>query len=294
MIIPAHDAAAVIARALDSVRGQTFSDWEVIVADDGSSDDTAERARATGVPKAVVATERNVGPAGARNRALREATGELVAFLDADDEWLPEYLERQVARYDAERGRRDLPPVGIVACDARRPEGGPTYLTEGEREQHLPLDRLDLERVLRRTPIYISALVPRAAVEQVGGFDEDLFGTEDHDLWVRILERGHRVVLQREVLCVYHQPEGSVSSNLTRQAANNQLTYERALDRGHLPDDLRRVARRELRYNRAMEAVASAVRDRRPGKLGRALPGALLVAVTNVRHWGSWMRALRS
>lgn len=294
VIIPAHDSGAVIGRALRSVDRQTYRDFEVIVADDASGDDTAEQARATGIPKAVVATERNLGPAGARNRALREATGELVAFLDADDEWLPTYLERMLGRYDAERERKGAAPVGIVACDARVRGESSTYLELCEREHRLPVDPPDLARTLRRNAIYISALVPRDVLDEIGGFDEALFGTEDHDLWLRILERGYRAVLQREVLCVYHRPEGSISSNLARQAANNQLTYKRALDRGRLPADLRRIARRELRYNRAMEGVAVAVRERRLGTLGRVLPDAVLVALTNVGRWGSWIRAMRS
>jgi glycosyltransferase involved in cell wall biosynthesis len=292
VIIPAYDSAAVIERTLGSVAAQTYRDFEVIVADDASTDDTAERARATGLAT-VVSTGRNTGPAGARNRALQEAGGELVAFLDADDEWLPTYLERQVARYDAEVSRPG-PPVGIVACDARLPGAAETYLEVCEREHRLPLEPLDLERILRRNCIYVSALVPRDAVQEIGGFDPDLFGTEDHDLWIRILETGRRAVLNREVLCVYHQPEGSISSNLARMAANNQKTYERALRRGRLNARQQRLARRELRYNRAMEAVAAAILDRRPAALPRALPGAVVVAVTNLPRWRGWARALRS
>src|SRR5205814_6279167 len=84
VVMPAHNAAAHIGQALDSVAAQTFTDWEVIVCDDASSDDTAElacgRERVT-----VIVNERNAGPAESRNRALAHARGELVAFLDADD-----------------------------------------------------------------------------------------------------------------------------------------------------------------------------------------------------------------
>src|SRR3954465_6482790 len=118
IVIPAYNAAAVIAGAVRSVQAQTYSDWELIVADDGSADGTAERAEALGA--VVVRAERNGGPAAARNLALRHAAGELVAFLDADDRWLPDYLETPVARYHAEPA-----PVGLLACDAyiETPEG---------------------------------------------------------------------------------------------------------------------------------------------------------------------------
>jgi glycosyltransferase involved in cell wall biosynthesis len=292
VIIPAYDSAAVIGRALESVRAQTYTDVEVLVADDASADDTADRAEATGVPARVVRAERNGGPAAARNLALRHATGELVAFLDADDEWLPPFLERLVARYDAERAASGA-PVGIVACDARIAGSDETYLEQAERVQHLAVEPLTLERVLRRNCVYIAALVPRAAGEEVGWFAEELFGTEDHDLWLRILETGRRAVVEREVLAVYHQPSGSISSNLPRMGENNRRTYERALERGRLDARLERVARRELRYNRALQAVAAARFDRRPGSLLRALPSAAFVAATRPEHWRDWARALR-
>lgn len=292
VIIPAYRAAAVIGRTLDSVRAQTFADWEVIVADDVSGDDTAATAEAHAARPVVVATDRNCGPAGARNRALREASGELVALLDADDEWMPTYLESQVRRHDEESARSGA-PVGFVACDARIRQ------LDGELAPHTyleqfrdPCEPLTVERLLKRNCVFISALVPRAAGDAVGWFDEGLFGTEDHDLWLRILETGRRGVLNREVLATYSHGEGSVSARISRMGANNQKTYLRALERGHLTPAQEQLARRELRYNRAMEAVAAAWFERRPGALARALPTAVGVAATRRQHWGDWARVL--
>src|SRR3954453_22349261 len=116
----AYNAAAVIDESVGSVLAQRYSDWELIVDDDASTDDTVAHLEAYGDRVRVVRAERNGGPAAARNLALSHAGGELVAFLDADDRWLPHYLETQVARYDAEPG-----PVGLLACDAyiETPEG---------------------------------------------------------------------------------------------------------------------------------------------------------------------------
>jgi glycosyltransferase involved in cell wall biosynthesis len=291
VVIPAYDSAAVIGRALRSVQAQTYGDWEVVVADDASSDDTAERAAGAGAR--VVRSQRNLGPAGARNLALGAGSSELVAFLDADDEWLPGYLEAQVARYDAERSRLG-PAVGLVACNARvRLADGRapfTYLDQF-RDRCEPLT---LERVLRRNCVYISALVPRAVGHEVGWFDAGLFGTEDHDLWIRILETGRRAVLNRDPLAVYSRDGASVSSNIARMAVNNQKTYRAALRRGALPPRARRIARAELRYNRAMEVVASAWFERRPAALARSLPLAAFVAATRPGHWAEWLRVLRA
>jgi glycosyltransferase involved in cell wall biosynthesis len=292
VIVPAHNASDVIEGAIASVRSQTYSDWEVVVADDASSDDTARRAETAGAR--VVRLQANLGPAGARNAALAEATGELVAFLDADDEWLPNYLEHQVARYDAESGRSG-DPVGVVACDAklRSPDGTlaeHTYLDQFRKS----VEPLTLERVLSRNCVYISALVPRAAGEQVGWFDEDLFGTEDHDLWIKILETGHRAVLNREVLAVYARAPNSISQDIARQGANNQKTYRRALERGRLSAGARRIAKRELRYNRALEAAARAWFNRDARAALRAAPTLAWVAVSRPGRWRDWASVLRA
>jgi glycosyltransferase involved in cell wall biosynthesis len=293
VIVPAHDSAAWIDETLASVAAQTYGDWELIVADDASSDDTAERASRHPAGARVVGSERNLGPAGARNLALEHALGELVAFLDADDLWLPGYLESQVARFDAEAARPG-PPVGLVACDARLrgPDGDlpGTYLGQFRRA----VEPLTLERVLARNCIYVSTLVPAAVGAEVGWFAPELFGTEDHDLWVRILETRRRAVLNDEVLAVYRKGAGSVSSNIARQGANNQKTYRRALDRGRLTRRQARVARRELRYNRAMEAMAAAWFDRSPGRAVRSLPNMVWVALTRPDQWREWFAVLRT
>src|SRR4051812_22772463 len=145
VIVPAHEAAGTIAATLDSVAEQRFGDWEVIVADDGSSDATAEIVEGHLVGARLVRSPAARGPAAARNAALRHAGGELVAFLDADDTWLPAYLGRQVARYEAEQAAGG-PPVGMVAWDARVRLGAAdqpfTYVEQARREQHVPVEPL--------------------------------------------------------------------------------------------------------------------------------------------------------
>jgi glycosyltransferase involved in cell wall biosynthesis len=92
VIIPLYNKGAYIGRALDSVFAQTFQDYEVIVIDDGSTDDGPERVASYTDERLHLIRQANAGPGAARNRGIREAKGKYVAFLDADDEWLPEYL----------------------------------------------------------------------------------------------------------------------------------------------------------------------------------------------------------
>lgn len=297
VIIPAHNAAAYLPDTLGSVRAQTFGDWEVVAVDDGSTDDTWELLEAASDQPGVSALRNPAaeGPAAARNRALDHASGEVAVFLDADDLLMPRYLENQLAALD--RAREAGRKVGIVACDARLldPDG---YASHTYFSLIRDLDQpLTLERVLYRNPIYICSLVPVEIGESVGWFDPELFGTEDFGLWVKILEAGHEAILNPEPLAVYRRRAGSVSSNIPRQAVNNRKVYELALDRGRLSPRARRIARRAIRYNRAMEAVARlrfSPAERSVRELLRAAPLLVWVALSNPRWWGQWIAVLRT
>ena len=298
VIIPTHNAGDVLGQALESVRRQTYRDWEIVVVDDGSEDGTRELLQTAGGDLRSLHREQAGGPAIARNLALANATGELVAFLDADDLLLPRYLESQIARYTA-ASREPGAEVGLVCCDAR-------IMVGARFAPHTHLQRVPgggapvtLERVLRRNPIYVSCLVPRAVGDAVGWFDAELFGTEDLGLWIKILEAGYRAVVNEEVLAVYRRNGATVSSNIASQGANNRLAYELALGRGRLSPAQRRIARRAIRYNRAMEEVALLRFARRgarpsPARIARMLPLLARVALCNPRLWREWLRLLRS
>ena len=293
VIMPAYNAAAFVGTALRSLQEQTYGDWEAIVADDASADGTLEAVAALADPRIRgTRSDVNLGPAGARNLAARHATGELVALLDADDAWLPTYLERMVAVFDA------APHAVLVGCDARVVQHGVTL----ERTYLAALPSHDpptLDLLLRTNFVYVSAMFRRAAAEEVGWFSTELFGTEDHDLWIRLLEGGGRAVIVEEPLAVYQMADGSVSANLARQAWSYRRGLERALERGRLTAAQQRTVRSELRYYRAMEAVANArfqtqrpVADRAAG-LARALPDLVWVSLTRPDKWRAWARALR-
>lgn len=298
VIVPAHNAAPFIEQALESVRRQTYRDWEIVVVDDGSRDGTWELLKSAGAGVRCFRRECAGGPAVARNLALHEASGQFVAFLDADDLLLPCYLESQLACYE-EATRRRQGEVGLVTCDARILIGEEYALyTHAERisDRYAPIT---LERVLRRNPIYGACLVPTSVGDAVGWFDPELFGTEDFGLWIKILEAGYRAVLNTEVLAVYRRTAGTVSSNIASQGVNNRRAYELALGRGRLTSNQRRIARRAIRYNRAMEEVAllrfaGARRHNRGLRLLLSLPLLIWVALSSPRMWSKWLQLLRT
>jgi glycosyltransferase involved in cell wall biosynthesis len=294
VVIPAYNAESFLPETLDSIAAQTYDDWEVVVADDASTDRTTEVVESLGARFGLVRSVLNEGPAGARNRALRQATGELVAFLDADDLFLPAYLERTVRMYDESSSRGGK--VGIVSSDARLLGPSGTLERTYMELNGFPED-VTIAEMLVSNAVPPGALTHRGLVDEVGGFCSELFGTEDYDLWLRILETGHRLVSTREPLVVYRLRPGSVSSDLPRMARSLQLTYRRALARGALSSRERRIAERQLRLQRALEQVGLAMGDRRAGRssrkrLAHSLPLFIRVALENPGRWPAAVRTL--
>ncbi len=300
VITPAYEAAGYITETIASVIGQTFRDWEMIVADDASSDDIAAVVAGVGDRRVrLVRGKRNRGPAGARNLALAEAKGELVVFLDADDRLLPQYLETMVRLYDSEQARSA--DVGIVACDATVVgPGGPRDRT------YQPLHGFpggaSMTDLLRSNSVFVCTLCPRALVEQLGGFSEESRGSrgcEDHDLWLRILHSGHRVVATREILALYNDAGAGLSRDPAGMARATQATYRRALQRGGLTRKQRRIAGDHLRVARAAQAAAEIAAARRAGhamplrSVLPALPALAAAVLTHPMRWRSWLRSAR-
>lgn len=285
VIIPAFNAEQHIEETLRSVLSQTYDDWEVVVCDDGSSDRTSEIAGAFEKVR-VVSDGINRGLAAARNLAISAANGELLALLDADDRWLPKYLAQQVGLYERTQARYGN--VGIVACNAFLE--GPNGLRRESRMDIVPFpEEVTLSHLLRYNPIFISVVLPRRVVNEVGGFCSDLRRMEDLDLWIRIVEAGYRVVATREPLAVYRVGSPSLSSDAGAMAQDVQRTYRRALERGSLSPKEQRIARRELRRQRLVEQISSGP-DLSYRRTLRALPLMLLVVAEHPRSWRSLPR----
>ena len=183
VVIAAYNAEASLGQALTSVLAQEYAPLEVIVVDDGSTDSTAEVA--AGFPAVRVVQQENAGPAAARNRGVREAAGEFVAFGDADDEVPPTKLDVQVG-YLLEH-----PEIG---CVLGRQE---VELSEGGAPSWIGHDPVfgDFAGV----PL-MSLVTRRVTFEELGGFDTSLLIAEDRDLLVRMRERGVEIAVVPDVV----------------------------------------------------------------------------------------------
>lgn len=191
IIMPTYNCGKYIAEAIDSVLNQTFSDFEIIVIDDGSTDNTKELLSsyiANGQIRYFY--QENNGPASARNRGLKEATGEYVSFLDCDDCFLPEFLDKNLSY--AKQSDYD-----VVICQRYyqkiEESNGQSRLVLIER-QILPSSPQELYRKLFHNFVgCLKMVAKKTCFNKVGLFDENLFSTDDFDIWLRFAENNLRI-----------------------------------------------------------------------------------------------------
>lgn len=209
VVIPAYNVAPYIADTLNSVFAQTFTEFEVIVVDDGSADaDELQRALVPYLERVRYVRQENRGAGAARNRGVREARGEFIAFLDGDDLWIPEYLEGQM-RFLRGNGYDLAYADALLFGDS--PIAGKTYMETARSVG--PVTFLSLLR--GKCNVITSGVVARRlALVEVGLFNESLRNAQDFELWTRLARRGARLGYQRKVLLRYRCREGSLSGDL--------------------------------------------------------------------------------
>jgi glycosyltransferase involved in cell wall biosynthesis len=270
---------------IHSVLRQTFTDLELIVADDGSTDRTAELIEAVGDPRIKLIRGTHSGlPAVGRNRAFEHARGEFIAIADADDVWLPDKLARQIEFLEQH------PSVGMVHTGYHHLiEGKIVELPVRQHEPQVTLASEALPRMIVSNFVCTPTTVfRRSAIEQGSSlFDSDplLCGPEDFDLWLRLCERGVEFGYIHEPLVLYRIRGTSVSRNLTRNWRGNLRAFEKAKLRSpELYAKHEKLVRHRLasiyRNLGRMKLI-----EGQPGGLGDAWH-AVTLAPTSLRAWG--------
>jgi glycosyltransferase involved in cell wall biosynthesis len=259
VVIPTFDRAGYVLEALESVLAQTRADFEVIVVDDGSTDDTAERL-APHLDRIVYVRQPNAGQAAAKNRGVRQATGRYVGFLDSDDRWEPRTLEAVAAELEKH------PDTGLLSIRIRDVEAdrSPTPRTHGKRTAG-PLYTTAglLGRDVGACSVYF---VRRDLLERVGGFDESLRSAEECDLALRLsFVTTLRALPEPLLLRRLH------AGNLSRDMKLNAKCWIRLLEKlaRDRPDFVARnrrlyrraLAKERLRFGRELLATEATDRD---------------------------------
>ena len=264
VVIPCYNSLDFLPATVDSVLAQTFGDFELVLVDDGGTDDLAGWAATVDDPRVRVVRQDNAGVSAARNLGIDSARGELVVFLDSDDLWVPDALERLVACFDRE------PSLGLAyggwdVIDAAGRPNGRVYVSTWEGDVW--------EQFVIRNPVPASAVaVPRAVLVDLGGFEvnRDRFpiDVEDWELWVRIAA-GHRVAVVSDVL-VHHRLHDRNSSS---DVASLEAAYRHFLDTVFEGVDDDRLALRSLATARTELVLGVAEPERQPGSgRGAGLP----------------------
>lgn len=228
VVIPAYNYARFLPSAVESCLKQEYANFEIVVVDDGSKDNTREVMAGYGAPVRYVYQD-NAGLSAARNTGIREAKHDFVAFLDADDLLLPTHLSDSMAAF------AKLPPdYALVACDdvLVDVDGRPLPFTV-----HVPVlpREVTLKDILMRTRFSPTGAVARKEVFALcGGFDTALRSTEDRDMWIRIAAR-RRIWHQGRVLVEIRKHGNNMSNNADRMKNNMSVVLRKAYDAEVVP-----------------------------------------------------------
>lgn len=267
ILTAAYNASTTIAQTVASVRAQSRTDWELIVVDDGSTDETAELvARASGGdPRIRVVRQENSGTAVARNHAFSHASGDWIVLLDADDLLLPTYLQSQWEFI------QDHPGYDVYSTNAwvQTPDGVRTPLWRSRDDQQ-PHEVTALDQIAESS-IVAMTVMNRRVWDLTGGFRS--VHSEDYDFWLRALILGARAVYNPEILSVYVRRAGSKTRALVREAESFLDIQRLALQMPEVTPAMRsrlqaavefseaRVGRRHLEERLLADDLSSARRD---------------------------------
>jgi GT2 family glycosyltransferase len=247
VVIPAYNASRYIAQALDSVKAQTFTDYEVIVVNDGSDDrEELERILDAHPLPLIYLSQENRGVSAARNAAIKIARGGFYAQLDSDDQWTPDYLEVQLGTLNNNPDVALVYPNATIIAD--------DLADEMEFMQKCPSEgEVTFEALVEQKCIVMTSVTARMkAIKDAGAFDENLRSCEDFDLWLRIVKNGGRIVYHRRRLVLYRRHEGSLSSDRVWMTRHLLAVFEKSANTFNLTPAETETLNKQLTSTRAM------------------------------------------
>lgn len=242
VIIPTYNRADMVDSAIQSVLDQTYADWELIVVDDGSQDNTAEVVAGYLDSRIRYIYQENRRLPGARNTGIRASRGEYIALLDSDDVFLPQKLRLQVSTME------NNPDLGLVASGWHEVDTQQRIVRTVCPWQFQPA--LDLNHWLFACPFAPSTVMARRSwLMQVGLFDEDQHYVEDWDLWLRLSLAGCTMAWEPAVVCLRTVHEGNMVNNAARMTAGVLRVFDKFFSQPDLPEAI--AQRQNLVYANA-------------------------------------------
>lgn len=267
IVTPTYNRADFLPAAISSVLAQTYEDFELIVVDDGSEDDTrAVLEPFLGDKRVRYFYQENQGQSVARNYALAQSSGEFIAFLDSDDLWCPNKLEKQLSAFDAN------PDADIVHGDEVLIDEQGEVITEKNMKRYS--GRITRQLLADNSVSITTALVKRRCFQEMGGFDTSVGVADDYDLWLRFSAK-YRFYYEPGIVASYRVMTNQISSDKRRRFEANEFIIKRflknygfALSRADQRWGLARFYCRKARYFAvagqrvaAVKAIVSAFRN---------------------------------
>jgi len=268
VVIPAYQAAGCVGVALDSVLAQTFSDYEIVVVNDGSPDTERLEQVLQPYPGVRYFKQENRGPSAARNRGILAARGEYVAFLDSDDSWFPQHLSTQVAIL------RGNPALGLVYGDSLLTRNGIRIgraFAQEEQTQPVTFEALLQERCTVSTSTTVAS---RQALIDAGLFDEQMTRCEDFDLWLRMAFRGISITHHSQANVCRTVSSSGLSSDLYAMRCARIEVYKKVDALLPLSPGQRRLLAEQYRLTDAAAHLDLVKQFVRAGEFDRALDSA--------------------
>ena len=266
VIIPVYNGEKYIDRAIASVLEQTYTNYEIIAIDDGSTDRTPKILE-TYSSQIRYCYRDNQGVAATRNYGIEIAEGELIAFLDADDFFFPDKLTKQVACF------KENPDLGMVICGWQLVDVAGNKISDVELWRYSP--QLDLATAVLYKPARPSAtMLRRHWCQEVNGFDASLARAEDLDFLLRLLSQNCPALWLPEVQIAYRQHFGSLMTGGEALLTDTEMVMKRFFDRPDLPPEVRELRSRE-KYERLVWLACRMYYDGYPEQMQECLQNAL-------------------
>ncbi len=278
VVIPTYNSITYLPKTIESVLNQTFTDFEVIIIDDGSSDNTQEWISNLEDPRIKTVVQTNQGVAVARNTGIAAASGDYIAFLDSDDLWKPTKLEKQVQCLEANPG------IGLVNTWIENIDKQGNYLATvpaPEAEGNVWNQIIEENLVLCGSV----PMIRRCCFESVGEFDSNLLSAEDWDMWIRIAANCSFALI-REPLVSYRQHLQSKSNNLEKHLLHRLRTIDKTFESVPLP--LQHL--KDRAYGRAYLAIAWKPLLQKDYKTANAYRKQSLIYFPELRNSASYKR----
>jgi glycosyltransferase involved in cell wall biosynthesis len=229
VVIPTKQRREMVKRAVASVLSQTLSPDQVIVVDDASTDQTMEMLRALKDDRLVLVESESAGAAQARNFGIQKATGDLIAFCDSDDVWLPDKLEKQIPLFSAAPMPVMVFSDALVAHNDKFDSEADTVFSSQTPFSGEIFNSLLLDNFIPTSTV----IIYREAIKKTSGFEDQYCPAEDYGLWLQLAKQG-RCTFHPEPLAVYHQHAGQAGRRLGDMYTQTAKVIHGALNRSEL------------------------------------------------------------